>query len=200
MDGRGGFVGTGLRACPPFRDCPDCDHPAKGQARRPVPTANNSMLGIPSLLGGTFSTPPYGAGANARFMNFSLSRARRGGNPPRKNSRKFRLQETGTSAIHHTGVSGEIAVAGAGCVGCVLFSESRINDLPRPDRVNAVAPRSPKTCRRCEPGGAERRRHVSSSLPAARGLKVLIRFQSQAFLERREFHDQAPQRHSREHV
>ncbi len=33
---RDGFVGTGLRACPALRGCP-----SSGQARRPVPTANN---------------------------------------------------------------------------------------------------------------------------------------------------------------
>ena len=47
--GRDGFVGTGLRACPALRGCP-----SPGQARRPVPTMNNSMIGIPSLLGGLF--------------------------------------------------------------------------------------------------------------------------------------------------
>ena len=33
---RDGFVGTGLRACPALHGCP-----SSGQARRPVPTANN---------------------------------------------------------------------------------------------------------------------------------------------------------------
>ena len=54
--GYDGFVGTGLRACPALRDCP-----SSGQARRPVPTANNSMIGIPSLpREGFFNNPPGG--------------------------------------------------------------------------------------------------------------------------------------------
>ncbi len=56
--GRDGFVGTGLRACPALRGCP-----SPGQARRPVPTMNNSMIGIPSLLGGLFPAGECAHGA-----------------------------------------------------------------------------------------------------------------------------------------
>ena len=59
MDGGDGFVGTTLRGCP-----------SSGQARRPVPTVNNSMIGIPSLLGGIFSTAP------PRGVAFDLCRGR----------------------------------------------------------------------------------------------------------------------------
>ena len=59
-----GFVrGTCHRKTPP--PCcsanplgPSVVVPSSGQARRPVPTVNNTMIGIPSLLGETFSTTP----------------------------------------------------------------------------------------------------------------------------------------------
>ena len=66
--GRDGFVGAGLRACPPLRGCPGCDHPAKGQARRPrttllgcPATVDNSKIGILSLPCRAFQQPRYGS-------------------------------------------------------------------------------------------------------------------------------------------
>ena len=53
VKGRLAIVGTTLRGCPALRGCP-----SSGQARRPVPTVNNSMIGIPSLLAENFFNGP----------------------------------------------------------------------------------------------------------------------------------------------